>query len=490
MGIIAKQSAKNTLYSYLGAIIGYVNNAVFIALYLSTEEFGLIQYLLSIILLSTSFLNLGFLNVTSRLFPYFRNKERAHNGYFTLGLMVAVFSSLLALILYYAFGKSYLDEKTIIYGQQYAFLIVPVTIFNIFYNFFDSFLRMNFNTTIGLFLKEVVSRLATTVSILLFAFDYIDYEVFVYLFMLSFILPAPFLALKLAMEGEFKLVKPRPFLIKKLRKAMFGIAFFGLITGLSNIAILQFDRIMIEDLLGTSEVGIYSMGFYFATLILFPIRSVKRISIAVLSESWKRKDLNNIGEVYKKSSITMLIIGLFIFVGIWGNIDNVISILTPKYEQARYVIFFIGLANLILMVSGVNLEIISTSKKYIYASVFMIITLVSIVVSNLILIPIWGVVGAAIASLISIFIFAFLRYVFVWKSFEIQPLNYHHLIILLIGFISWGVAYICPSLSNPYLDIILKGSLITVSFVPLIYLSKASEDLNQKMRDALGLLFK
>ncbi len=490
MGIIAKQSTQNTLYSYIGAVIGYVNTAILVVDHLTTEEFGLTQYILSVVLLSSSFLGLGFGNITARLFPYFRNDKNAHNGYLTLGLIVTSVSGLLTIVLYYTLGSYYLEDKTSIYGEDFGFLLVPVIIFNLFYNFLDSFFRMNFKTRIGVFFREVGSRLATTVSILLFAFGYVNYEVFVYLFMASFILPTPVLLLKLIIDGDFVLVKPRPFLLKKLGKAMLGIAFFGLITGLSNVAILNLDRIMIRDMIGFAEVGVYTMGFYFATLILFPMRSIKRISTTVLSEAWKRKDLHNIESVYRKSSITMLIIGLYIFIGIWGNIDSVMAILKSQYESARYVIFFIGLSNLILMISGVNLEIISTSKKYIYASVFMVITLVLIVITNFTLIPMWGIIGAAVASLISTFVFALMRYLLVWKSFGLQPLSYHHLLILLIGFVAWGVAYICPSLENPFFDILLKGTIITAVFFPSIYLSRTSEDLNQKMEEALAFVKK
>jgi O-antigen/teichoic acid export membrane protein len=261
---------------------------------------------------------------------------------------------------------------------------------------------------------------------------------------------------------------------------MYSIGGFGLITGFSNIAILQLDRLMLNNSFGLAEVGVYTTTFSFAILVLFPARSIKKIATIIISESWKNHDFENIRTIYVKSTITLLVVGSYLFLGIWGNVDNIIKVLGPDYELGRYVIFFIGITNLLYMISGVSFEIISTSKKYIYASVLMILMLGLIVLTNYIFIPIYGIVGAAVASMVATLVFVLLRFVYVWRRFHFQPYNYKHLIIIGIVGLSYFLSSLVPSIENPYFDVLLRGSFITLIFTVLIYFSKVSEDINEK----------
>lgn len=491
MGIIIKQSIKSAVYSYIGAAIGFVNFGLLMPKLLTTEEIGLTQYIFSIVLILSQFTGLGFSNITNRLFPYFRNSNKNHHGFFTLGLFVSSIGSLLAILFYFSLKTTFLEgEADQPMLQEYIFYILPLTIITIFLNYFDVFFRALFNATIGVFLKEVFTRVLNSITIILYFLQWIDFSTFVFLYFLSYSLPTLILGIILLFKGEFKIQRPRPFLIKRLKWLMISVGGFGLITGFSNIAILQFDKYMLNLFEDLAAVGVYSTTFYFATMILLPARSIKKIATIILSESWKNNDMDNIKTIYVKSTITQLVIGSYIFLGLWVNIDNIISVLGVDFEAGRYVIFFIGLANIIDMLAGVNHAIISTSKKYIYASVFMIIMLVLIVITNWIFIPIYGIKGAAIASFISMFITTFLRYIFVWKSFNLQPYNYKHLIILLIVAITYFGSIAIPEIANPYLDTVLKGSVITILFSVMIYFSKVSEDINDKANQLLRKFIK
>lgn len=341
-----------------------------------------------------------------------------------------------------------------------------------------------------MFLKEVFARLLTSVSIVLYIFKWVDFSGFVFLFILSFSAPAFVLALYLLIKGEFVLRLPRLYLLKQLKKPIINISAVGLLTGFGNVAILQIDKFMLNKFLDLSAVGIYSITFYFAAMVLLPSRSINRIATIVLSESWKNKDYSNILSIYTKSTITQFILGFYILVGLWVNIDNIMAVIGSEFEDGRYVILFIGITNLLIMLSGVNQAIIATSKKYYYSFIFVFIMLFVIVLTNWIFIPKYGILGAAIASFISVSFNFILRYFFVLKNFKLQPYNYNHLIILAIGLVSYFICIQIPSVSNPYLDVIIKGTGITLVFIPMVYFSKVSEDINKKADQLLKLIFK
>ena len=91
MGIIIKQSIKGSIWSYLGVAIGFVTTAYLYSEYLTTEIVGLLGLLLSYSILFAQFSSLGINGVTARLFPYFRDKGKGHNGYLFIAFLVAAF---------------------------------------------------------------------------------------------------------------------------------------------------------------------------------------------------------------------------------------------------------------------------------------------------------------------------------------------------------------------------------------------------------------
>lgn len=482
MGIIIKQSIKSTSYSYLGAVIGAVNTGLLMPKLLSTEEIGLINYIIAISLILSQFSSLGLGSLINRIFPYFRDEKSNHNGFFTIGFVVSLVGSLLSIALYFIFKAWFLKgEHNTLEAENYIYYIVPLTIVYIYLNFFDNFLKGLYNSTIGILHKEITTRILITLSIVLYYFEYLDLTGFVLIYFLSYSIPVFLLSWSLIQQKEFVLRRPRRLHIRKLKGMMFKVSFFGIISGFSGIAILNIDKYMLEQYVGFSGVGVYAITFYFATMILMPARAIQKISTIVLSESWKNNDLENINVIYKKSSITQLIIGSYIFIGLWANIDNIIEVIGPDFESGRNVIFFIGMSNLIVMVSGVAQAIIATSKKFVYASVFMLIMLALIIVTNWLLIPVYGVEGAAFASFLSMGIVSLIRYLFIWKSFKLQPYNYQHLLVIAIVVISYVSTLILPSLSNPFIDIVLKGIVISIGFGIMIYFSKVSMDINEKI---------
>lgn len=491
MGVIIKQSIKSTIYGYIGAGIGFVNVGLLMPKFLTTAEIGLTQYIFAITLILAQFTSLGFNNVTNRLFPYFRNKSENHYGFFTLGLMVSATGSLLSILLYFSL-KPWIITGDVdqILIQDYIYYVIPLTIVIIFLNYFDNFLRVLFNASFGMFLKEILARVLTTLSIVLYIFKWVDFSGFIFLFFFSFSAPVFAMGLYLLVKGEFALRLPRLYLLKQLKKPIINISAVGLLTGFGNVAILQIDKYMLNTYLDLSAVGIYTITFFFAAMVLLPSKSINRIATIVLSESWKNKDYNNILTIYTKSTITQFILGFYILLGLWVNIDNIIAVIGAEYEQGRYVILIIGITNLLIMLSGVNQAIIATSKKYYYSFVFVFIMLFIIILTNWIFIPKYGILGAAIASLISVVFNFIVRYWFSLRSFKLQPYNYKHFIVLAIGLATYYICIQTPSVSNPYFDVILKGIAITIVFIPMVYFSKVSEDINQKADELLKLIFK
>ncbi|MGM0650461.1 MAG: lipopolysaccharide biosynthesis protein, partial [Bacteroidota bacterium] len=311
----------------------------------------------------------------------------------------------------------------------------------------------------------------------LFYLGILDFKGFLQFYIIAFAAPAVIMFGYLLKTGEFSLQGSFKNMKTVLRKDIVNVALFGIISGFSRIAILNIDKYMVNHFLDLNATGIYAIAFFFGSMILVPGRALRRISSTVISEAHKSKDNNKMYDVYEKSSLSMFTVGAGLFVLIWGNINNIFNILPDVYETGKWVIFFIGLAYVINMLSGIGNQIILYSKYYRHHSFIMLGALVLIVTLNIVLIPVYGMNGAAMATFLTILAERLFKWWFVYKRFGMQPYHSKHIMILLASVVIYFVSRLIPSMSL-IPDIIIRSALIIGLFLVFSKTFKVSLELN------------
>ena len=486
MGIIIKQSIKGSIWSYVGVAIGFVTTAYLYTNYLTTEMVGLFGLLLSYSVMFAQFSSLGINGVTSRLFPYFRDNEKAHNGYLFITFLVAGIGFGLFIIAYLIFSPQFIEsnvEKSKLFAEH-AYLLIPLTFFMLLYSILDIYNKLLYNAVLGTFLQEFFQRVLIFMVVLIYAFGLISTQTLILLFVIAASAKGVYLLIHLIINGEFSLKPKLNFVNKKLRKEIISVAIFSTLTGVGGSLVFNIDKIIINQILGLSSTGIYTVGFFFGILVLIPSRPLLRISGTLIAEAWKRDDKKYIADIYSRSCINQFIIAAFLFGGIWINIDNIMVILGPDYEGVKWVIFFIGLANLVEMATGSNAQVIAYSEYYRVMLYFLLVLVILVIVLMILLIPVWGIVGAAIAISISIFANNLMRYFFILRKFKMQPFTIKFLLVP----VAFGVAYVLSSLLNQLQlipDILIRSIIFTAVFGGLILLFHVSEDVDGIIRKLL-----
>lgn len=84
MGIIARQTIKGSIYSYLGAIIGFINVALIMPQIFSTDQIGLTNLLIALSTILGQFGSLGMINVTIRQFPFLEMRKIIIMAFYSL----------------------------------------------------------------------------------------------------------------------------------------------------------------------------------------------------------------------------------------------------------------------------------------------------------------------------------------------------------------------------------------------------------------------
>ena len=321
MGIIRTQTIWGTFYTYLGAALGVLTNLILLAWFFTPEQIGLINLLVAYSLLFAQFANLGFDNVTIRLFPYFRNEQTRHYGFFVIMFRILLIGTLLSLILYAIWFYLWMNHSNDVLFQRLGFYVFPLIFFTLFFNSLDTYSRALYKSIRGTFLKEVLQRLFVIAFILLYIFFQFSFDIFVLLYVIALSLPTVILFFLLYNEGNISLLRSSTNIDSKLKKEMFLVSIFGMITVFSSTIVSNIDKIMIQQYLNLEQTGLYSIAFFFGVIITMPSRALTKISSTVVAEAWKQNDHDTIFTIYYKSCINQMIFSLLLFIGIWANID-------------------------------------------------------------------------------------------------------------------------------------------------------------------------
>ena len=487
MGVIRKQSIWGSIITYIGAILGFITTIIFFPRTFSTEQIGLVSIIVAYSTVLSTFASLGVHQVVGRFFPYFRNKEKNHNGFLFLLILVPFIGFLITLAIS-LFLQEYLIENSIDSSNllaDYIIYIIPFVFVILFFNVFDNYYKFLYNITLGSFLKEVLQRIVILFGIILFYFSFISFTNFLVVYLIAFTIPLIVIVLSLIHQKEFSLKPQFGFVSKSLRKSMITMGVYGIISSFAGIVIINVDKMMIERLMGLDDVGIYTIAFFFGMLIVLPSRPLLKISSAYIAEAWRNKDLELIKTIYRKSSINQFIIGLLLFIGIWSNINNIFEMLPDEYIHGKWVIFFIGLSYLTDMLTGTSPYILINSKYYKSVTYIMFVLIIIAIAMNFVFIPILGLIGAAIASLIAKIIANGLFVMVLYKKYKLFPLNRNHLLILGIGLFVFILNHFLPEIENWIIDIIYRSTIISIVFGGLIYFLKVSEDINETVKSIL-----
>jgi O-antigen/teichoic acid export membrane protein len=479
MGIVQRQTIRGTAWSYLGAILGFVNIVLLSPKIFTTGEIGVVQVLMSFATLLSQFAGLGFTNVINRLFPYFRNRNTKHNGFFILSLTVTLTGFIIALIFlkFYMprFSESNMEQSPLI--SEYSYYIPVLILITVLFTLLDNYNKVLYDAILGTFLKDFLFRVFNLALIMMFWFGLTDFSGYLFGYVICQGLLLVIITTSLIIRGEISLRFRIGHITPHLRKEIILLSLFGILTGLSSNVLTTLDKVFINQYLGEGQAGIYAIASYFAVLILIPSRSVAKISVPFIAESWKNNDIRTIDDLYYRSSINQYAIGLLIFIGLIVNIDNIHRLLPEDYGRSAVVIIFVGIGNLASVSTGINGVILNTSALYRYQTWLMFALIGLFTVMSILFIPIFSIAGIALASMASNIIFNALCIMVVGKKFGIWPYRLSHIYITIIGVVAATAGYILPQFSL-YPDIIFRSLIVTILFFGGLYLWGPSDDLN------------
>jgi O-antigen/teichoic acid export membrane protein len=185
-------------------------------------------------------------------------------------------------------------------------------------------------------------------------------------------------------------------------------------------------------------------------------------------------------EIYRKSSLNMTIIGAGLFFMIWTVLPYIFTMMpnSDLMQEGRYVVFFLGLAQVFDMMTGVNGEIISYSRYYRFTLYLTLFLAVINILTNLLFIPMYGLAGSALATCISLFLFNVVKLVFIQVKFKFHPFTSRLFPVIAFVLAAWLITRALPEVGSNVINLFYKSAVFTLLYGGSIWWFQISPDIN------------
>ncbi|OAD44489.1 lipopolysaccharide biosynthesis protein [Polaribacter atrinae] len=477
MGVVFKQSLKNTLFIYLGFAFGGINTLFLYTRFLEDEYYGLVTFLLSTSNLLMPLIALGIHHTIVKFFSsYFTKQEKDSflSSVLFLPLLIAIPIAYFGNLFYKEIGDYLSIENPII--KDYTVVIYLIAVACAYFEIFYSWAKVQFQSVFGNILKELWNRVM--VMILLFAvyFELITKPEFIY-----YLTGAYFLRMFIMMFYAFNLYMPK-FTFSRPDNFKEVIRFSGyiILAGSAGAIILDIDKFMIPGKESLVIAAYYSVAVFIGSFIEAPSRAMLNILQPLTSKTLNEENHKEVASLYKKSSINLLLISGLFFVLINANVGQLFNLLPKEYGGGALVVLMISVLKLYNGFLGNNGAIINNSKFYKITLPISISMALSVYLLNKLFYYEldMGTDGLALATLIVIFFANTFKLFFVKRKFSMTPFTDKSLKMILIitvlylAFNFWDFSvsniYLWKFPVHPIINIALKSILITVVYILVV----------------------
>jgi len=447
---VIKAGSWYTVTNFFTKGVTFLTLPIFTRL-LSTSDYGLVNLYSSYLSIFTIVFSLDLVSSIQRgKFEF----EDDFNGYVSsvlfLGTISSLFFSIIVLIFHNYFSEIFGLSNILIYililNSYFSFVQnLVLSKFQVEYNYKKVSLITIFSSLIGVFLSIfLITRvfpergylgqiIGKTFPVILFGFI-----LMIYIFS-----------------------KGKKLIDLKYWKYSLLIALPLILHGVSGIINSQFDRIVINKYIGSSETGIYSFAYNVGMIIMVLWTSTNQAWVPWFFEKMEIKDYTSIKKRAKNFRDFFTIAYIFILF-ISPEIIKLMS--DSSYWEGLYIVPFIFMSYYFNLMYSFEVNIEFYVKKTHLISIGTIFAALINVILNFIFVPLYGSVAAAITTVISNFALFVFHYLITNKILKINIFGFKFHLVSLIYVVLSTLVFI-----------VFKGELIiriAILFVSFWYLFK------------------
>ena len=422
--------------------------------YLSVDEYGISDLLMIYVSLLLAVITCS---ITEAIFVFPKGQdELKQKQYFSSGIAFSFVSLIIGLLLFYLSKEFCLYFKFSNTFTNYTWIIYLMVVSSFFQQFFQQFSR-----SIDKIKVYAFSGVVLTASIATFSFILIPkfrLMGFIYALVLANFTTAFF---TFFLSGSYRF-----FVLNGLKKKIVQEMLVYAIPLVPNVImwwlISAINRPIMEHYLDLHAVGIFAVANKFPAIL--------NMVFGVFATSWQ---ISVIEEFYKNGYTDFYnkILRVLFFVltlcsctfAIFSKY-MVIFMVDEKFIESWKYIPILTIAILFSSLSGfvgTNFLAVKKSKYYFYSSIWGAISGVCL---NFLLIPLWGLFGAAMSIVIAHGVMSFSRILYSWKYVQIKNIHIYIIMLIINVFVIITMFYISNIYYKSVVVVVLFTCFISINF--------------------------
>lgn len=488
MGIIVRQSIKGAVANYIGIVIGFFTTFFVLTDCLSQEEIGLTRVMVDVAMLFSGLAQLGTNASIIRFFPYFRTEsDDTHHGFFGWALLLP-FAGMVAITLLFLLFRQplmtvYTERAPLL--TQYFYLLIPLTFFALYQTVFETCASVLMRIAVPKLVREVGIRLCNLVSYLLYGKGVISLDVFVWLFCGSYALAMVVNFCYLLSLGHLSFRIDRGFLNRDKVREILRYTFFMTMTVLAaNVPL--FNTLFLGAQKGLALTGVYTIALYIANVVEVPYRSLGAISRPMVAGAVKESDWSSVTRLARQVSVHQFLVSSFLLFFIWINLEPLYAFIPHggEYASGVLVVLILGLSKVVNSSLAITNDVLSYSRHFRMALPFMALLTAVALLGNSLLIPLLGINGPAVATLLAYLLYYCLQFWFVSSRLGVVVFANGHLrvfavlAILVVLHLLWQWVPLPQSKSAMLAGAVVQTGVLMLAALWLVYRFHISEAIN------------
>jgi O-antigen/teichoic acid export membrane protein len=465
-----KDFYKGSLIIFIGILLGKalaMANKIILARYLQSHYFGVFLLGLSVFSLVSVASNLGIPGLLPKLLTDYKTQKQGFriNDLISISMTYCfLFSVFLSVLLYFfapqisikVFHSTELSSVLKVLSSVLPFSIVSLVIIAVYRGYQQTILKV-------ILADLLPSGMCILIFVILFYFG-LKLEAAYYAYGLSVMLVF-IIALIVMIKNTQVRLKPRIY-DPEITPKLFKLAWPLSIQSFVYIIYTQIDRLCIGYFLTPVEVGIYGAAWSIAALLLFIPQSFSFLALPVFSKLIAKRSIDELRKSFNKLAKTMFEISLPLLLCLIILSKDILTILYGKdYVTGATALSILGLGIFSQSILGPAADCLVGAGKTRETLIATAAGCLINIILNILLIPIYGIIGAALATCTGMIFSRLILGYFNYLYLRIFPFDYKY--------ICWFIICICltPVIvfldKNIHLNILMLKAFILIS----IYLS-------------------
>lgn len=495
MGIVFRQSIKNTIVTFIGALLGLV--VVYISQkFLPQQELGFSRNLLNQAVICSQVVLMG-IHTTLYVFVFRYAKDEAkRRALISISLLIPFILTLVFSLVYFLFREPFIQlsqPQDMDFARRYFAWLPVYTLLWGLMTVLEHYLSSQMKVALSNFMREVLLRLVNILLVVFYAYDLLSFDSFIAAGVLVHVIPVVVLYLIARRSGDLRFNINFRVFNREEYKSIFDFAFFHLLLNVSISLLNYIDSIMLAwlDPQGLRSVAIYFIAISVLSIYQIPYRALAAAATPALNKAYENGNMDEVRDLFGRSALNTLVVTLGMAALIIANLHNLTLILEEQYKSIGTLILVLMLGRTIDMATGLNNELLSVSKYYRYNFYLSVLLLAVIVTFNFLLIPRYGVYGAAASAAIGLAVFNIGKMALLWSKMKLVPFSKRSLTVIVAAGIALAVGYYLPNfpllsardvfsskMALAAADATLRSVAILLIYFLLLVIFKASPDLN------------